>query len=154
MKVERNIMLEVAFGKTSITGEATKIAWQIIFEGLKAKFKKFAFFYDGDENNILDLQDCILDFRSFGAEIVFENIPKKVNPFGTLRISGMTIRESLERLFDYLTDNELEKMDIYEDKIFKVKGIKGKFKLSYTLLHYCFAKSRISSEDCLKLMRI
>lgn len=35
-----------------------------------------------------------------------------------------------------------------------INGIKDQFKLSYTALHYCFAKGRITEKQCLDMMRI
>lgn len=150
MKVEKNLIEKVANGETVLKGEAVEIAKRIIGEGLITKFKKFAFFYQGDEKEIYDVQDCIIDFRLHGAELNINYLnPNK----GKMTIFGITLEESLKRLFDAFTDNN-KLMNDLEDRRFTVNGIKGQFKLSYTALHYCFAKGRITEKQCLDMMRI
>lgn len=150
MKVEKNLIEKVANGETVLKGEAVEIAKRIIEEGLITKFKKFAFFYQGDEKEIYDVQDCIIDFRLHGAELNINYLnPNK----GKMTIFGITLEESLKRLFDAFTDNN-KLMNDLEDRLFTVNGIKGQFKLSYTALHYCFAKGRITEKQCLEMMRI
>lgn len=150
MKVEKNLIEKVANGETVLKGEAVEIAKRIIEEGLITKFKKFAFFYQGDEKEIYDVQDCIIDFRLHGAELNINYLnPNK----GKMTIFGITLEESLKRLFDAFTDNN-KLMNDLEDRLFTVNGIKGQFKLSYTALHYCFAKGRITEKQCLDMMRI
>lgn len=150
MKVEKNLIEKVANGETVLKGEAVEIAKRIIEEGLITKFKKFAFFYQGDEKEIYDVQDCIIDFRLHGAELNINYLnPDK----GKMTIYGITLEESLKRLFDAFTDNN-KLMNDLEDRLFTVNGIKGQFKLSYTALHYCFGEGRISEEECLDMMRI
>lgn len=70
-----------------------------------------------------------------------------------MTIFGITLEESLKRLFDAFTDNN-KLMNDLEDRLFTVNGIKDQFKLSYTALHYCFAKGRITEKQCLDMMRI
>lgn len=150
MKVKKNLIEKVAKGETVLKGEAVEIAKRIIEEGLITKFKKFAFFYQGDEKEIYDVQDCIIDFRLHGAELNINYLnPNK----GKITIFGITLEESLKRLFDAFTDNN-KLMNDLEDRLFTVNGIKGEFKLSYTALHYCFAKGRITEKQCLDMMRI
>jgi hypothetical protein len=150
MKVEKNLIEKVANGETVLKGEAVEIAKRVIEEGLITKFKKFAFFYQGDEKEIYDVQDCIIDFRLHGAELNINYLnPNK----GKMTIFGITLEESLKRLFDAFTDNN-KLMNDLEDRLFTVNGIKGQFKLSYTALHYCFAKGRITEKQCLDMMRI
>lgn len=150
MKVKKNLIEKVAKGETVLKGEAVEIAKRIIEEGLITKFKKFAFFYQGDEKEIYDVQDCIIDFRLHGAELNINYLnPNK----GKMTIFGITLEESLKRLFDAFTDNN-KLMNDLEDRLFTVNGIKGQFKLSYTALHYCFAKGRITERQCLDMMRI
>lgn len=150
MKVEKNLIEKVANGETVLKGEAVEIAKRIIEEGIITKFKKFAFFYQGDEKEIYDVQDCIIDFRLHGAELNINYLnPNK----GKMTIFGITLEESLKRLFDAFTDNN-KLMNDLEDRLFTVNGIKGQFKLSYTALHYCFAKGRITEKQCLDMMRI
>lgn len=150
MKVEKNLIEKVANGETVLKGEAVEIAKRIIEEGLITKFKKFAFFYQGDEKEIYDVQDCIIDFRLHGAELNINYLnPNKEK----MTIFGITLEESLKRLFDAFTDNNKIMNDL-EDRLFTVNGIKGQFKLSYTALHYCFAKGRITEKQCLDMMRI
>lgn len=150
MKVEKNLIEKVAKGETVLKGEAVEIAKRIIEEGLITKFKKFAFFYQGDEKEIYDVQDCIIDFRLHGAELNINYLnPNK----GKMTIFGITLEESLKRLFDAFTDNN-KLMNDLEDRLFTVNGIKDQFKLSYTALHYCFAKGRITEKQCLDMMRI
>lgn len=150
MKVEKNLIEKVANGETVLKGEAVEIAKRIIEEGLITKFKKFAFFYQGDEKEIYDVQDCIIDFRLHGAELNINYLnPNK----GKMTIFGITLEESLKRLFDAFTDNN-KLMNDLEDRLFTVNGIKGQFKLSYTALHYCFGERRISEKQCLDMMRI
>lgn len=150
MKVEKNLIEKVANGETVLKGEAVEIAKRIIEEGLITKFKKFAFFYQGDEKEIYDVQDCIIDFRLHGAELNINYLnPNKWK----MTIFGITLEESLKRLFDAFTDNN-KLMNDLEDRLFTVNGIKGQFKLSYTALHYCFAKGRITEKQCLEMMRI
>lgn len=150
MKVEKNLIEKVANGETVLKGEAVEIAKRIIEEGLITKFKKFAFFYQGDEKEIYDVQDCIIDFRLHGAELNINYLnPNK----GKMTIFGITLEESLKRLFDAFTDNN-KLMNDLEDRLFTVNGIKDQFKLSYTALHYCFAKGRITEKQCLDMMRI
>ena len=150
MKVEKNLIEKVANGETVLKDEAVEIAKRVIEEGLITKFKKFAFFYQGDEKEIYDVQDCIIDFRLHGAELNINYLnPNK----GKMTIFGITLEESLKRLFDAFTDNN-KLMNDLEDRLFTVNGIKGQFKLSYTALHYCFAKGRITEKQCLEMMRI
>lgn len=150
MKVEKNLIEKVANGETVLKGEAMEIAKRIIGEGLITKFNKFAFFYQGDEKEIYDVQDCIIDFRLHGAELNINYLnPNK----GKMTIFGITLEESLKRLFDAFTDNN-KLMNDLEDRLFTVNGIKGQFKLSYTALHYCFGEGRISEKQCLDMMRI
>lgn len=150
MKVKKNLIEEVAKGETVLKGEAVEIAKRIIEEGLITKFKNFAFFYQGDEKEIYDVQDCIIDFRLHGAELNINYLnPNK----GKMTIFGITLEESLKRLFDAFTDNN-KLMNDLEDRLFTVNGIKGQFKLSYTALHYCFGEGRISEKQCLDMMRI
>lgn len=150
MKVEKNLIEKVANGETVLKDEAVEIAKRVIEEGLITKFKKFAFFYQGDEKEIYDVQDCIIDFRLHGAELNINYLnPNK----GKMTIFGITLEESLKRLFDAFADNN-KLMNDLEDRLFTVNGIKGQFKLSYTALHYCFAKGRITEKQCLDMMRI
>lgn len=150
MKVEKNLIEKVAKGETVLKGEAVEIAKRIIEEGLITKFKKFAFFYQGDEKEIYDVQDCIIDFRLHGAELNINYLnPNKAK----MTIFGITLEESLKRLFDAFTDNN-KLMNDLEDRLFTVNGIKDQFKLSYTALHYCFGEGRISEKQCLDMMRI
>lgn len=150
MKVEKNLIEKVANGETVLKGEAVEIAKRIIEEGLITKFKKFAFFYQGDEKEIYDVQDCIIDFRLHGAELNINYLnPNKAK----MTIFGITLEESLKRLFDAFTDNN-KLMNDLEDRLFTVNGIKDQFKLSYTALHYCFGEGRISEKQCLDMMRI
>lgn len=150
MKIEKSIIEKVANGETVLKGEAVEIAKRIIEEGLIPKFKRFAFFYQGDGKEIYDVQDCIIDFRLHGAELNINYLnPDK----GKMTIYGITLEESLKRLFDAFTDNN-KLMNDLEDRLFTVNGIKGQFKLSYTALHYCFGEGRISEKKCLDMMRI
>lgn len=150
MRLEKDIIRKVAKGKTCLKCQAVEVAKKIIADGLISKFKKFAFLYQGSGNEIYDVQDCIIDFRLHGAQININYLnPDK----GKLTIFGITLEESLKRLFDAFTDNN-KLMNDLEGRLFTVNGIKGQFRLSYTALHYCFAEGRITEKECLKMMRI
>ena len=150
MKVEKNLIEKVANGETSLNGEVVSIAKKIIENDLQSKFKLFAFFYQGDGNEIYDIQDCILDFNLYGSEIkVLYIYPSNSN----MRIFGMTVEDSLKRLFNILSQNEKLRENV-EGKIFTVNGMTNLFKVSYIALHYCFAKESISVEECLKMMLV
>lgn len=150
MKIDKNLIQRVANGETSLTGETVKVAREIVENGLQSKFNRYAFFYQGNGNNIYDVQDCILDFSWNGAEIsVFYLGSEK----SRMKISGMTIGVSLKRLFEILSGNK-KLLDRLDGKTMKVNGLKGKFKLCYTALHFCFAEGRISEEECMSMMRV
>ncbi|MBM6866389.1 hypothetical protein H6A66_14610 [Bacteroides caecigallinarum] len=153
MKIEKNIIEKIANGETSLTGEPVDIAKRIVENNLQSKFKSFAFFYKGDGNKILDVQDCLLDFKLFGAEITVIDVPENIHPTRKLQIFGMTFQETLKDLFYELTLNP-KKMFKCECKKFTINGVKGKFKISYTALHYCFGEGSISVEECMAMMRI
>lgn len=153
MKVEKNMIEEVANGKTNIKGKAVEIAKKIIDQKLVSKFRSYAFFCYGNIDDIYDLQDCLLDFSWFGAEIKVQDIPENIHPFRKLSIFGMTIEDSLKNLFNELTESS-KKLEACENKVFTVRGTRGKFKLIYTSLHYCFGEGRITEKQCLDMMRI
>ena len=96
MKVEKNLIEKVANGETVLKDEAVEIAKRVIEEGLITKFKKFAFFYQGDEKEIYDVQDCIIDFRLHGAELNINYLnpnkvekPRDFDPFGQAGLSPL-----------------------------------------------------------------
>lgn len=153
MRIEKNIIEKVANGETTLTGEVVEIAKKIIQDGLLSKFKKFAFFCQGDHEEMLDVQECILDFKSFGAEITVLEVPEEIHPFRKLQVFGMTIEESLQNLFNELTASG-KKLELCENKLFTVRGMRGRFRLMYTPLHYCFGEGCISVEECMSMMRI
>lgn len=41
-----------------------------------------------------------------------------------------------------------------EGKIFKIRSVKGNFKLSYNFLQQCFGDELIPMKQCLEMMRI
>lgn len=153
MKVEKNLIEKVAKGETILRGEAVRIAKVIIKNGLQGKFKQFAFFYQGDGNEICDVQDCILDFNIHGSEIVVNEVPYRVNPSGKLIVKSMTIENCLRKLFDTMT-NYMQFIDMLNGKEFCIRHERGSYRISYTALHYCFAKGRITEKECLDMMRI
>jgi hypothetical protein len=153
MRIEKNIIEKVANGETFMKGEPVENAKTILKPGIWSSFKRYAFLYDGDDDNLNDIQDCILDFPIHAAEITVMDIPKEVHPSERLKISGMLPKYSLKNLFGELTDDD-EKRDLCEDKTFKIRGVKGKFKVSYTALQYCFGDELISVNECLNMMRI
>lgn len=153
MRIEKNIIEKVANGETFMTGEPVENAKTILKPEVWSSFKRYAFFYEGDDDNLNDIQDCILDFPIHAAEITVMDIPKEVHPGERLKISGMLPKYSLEKLFWELTDDD-EKRELCEEKPFKIRGVKGKFKVLYTALQYCFGEERISVKECLDMMRI
>lgn len=153
MKVEKNLIEKVANNATNIKGKAVEIAKKIIDQKLASKFRSYAFFCYGNIDDIYDLQDCLLDFSWFGEEITVQDIPENIHPSKKWQIFGMRAEDSLKNLFYDMYKN-IKLADILEGKEFRVRGIKGKFKVSYTLLHYCFAKGKITSHECLDMMRI
>lgn len=96
MKVEKNLIEKVAGGETILKGEAVRIANYIIEKGLQGKFNQFAFYYHGNGNEIYDIQDCLLDFKSHGTEIVINGVPDRINPSGKLIVKSMTIENCLK----------------------------------------------------------
>lgn len=150
MKIEKNLIEKIANEKTCLRGEAVAIARKIIENKLQSQFKKFAFFYQGDGNEIYDVQDCILDFRLFDAEI---NVLDINSGKSIIKIPGKTIEESLRKLFETSVDYYNLNKDL-DGKLFTVNGIDGKFKICSVAFHYCFVKNRMSEEECLEMMRI
>ena len=80
MRIEKNIIEKVANGETFMTGEPVENAKTILKPEVWSSFKRYAFFYEGDDNNLNDIQDCILDFPIHAAEITIMEIPKEVHP--------------------------------------------------------------------------
>lgn len=153
MRIEKNTIEKVANGETFMTGEPVENAKTILKPEVWTSFKRYAFFYEGDDDNLNDIQDCILDFPIHAAEITVMDIPKEVHPSERLKISGMLPKYSLEKLFWELTDDD-EKRDLCEGKTFKIRGVKGKFKLLFSALQQCFGDELISMKKCLNMMRI
>lgn len=153
MKVEKNLIEKVANGETILKGEAVRIAKEIIEKGLQSKFNQFAFYYHGDGNEIYDIQDCLLDFKSHGTEIVINRVPYRINPSEKLIVKSMTIENCLKKLFNTMTDY-MQFIDMLDGKEFYIKHDRKLYRISYTALHYCFAKGRINEKQCLEMMRI
>lgn len=153
MKVEKNLIEKVANGETILKGETVRIANYIIEKGLQSKFNQFAFYYHGNGNEIYDIQDCLLDFKSHGTEIVINGVPDRINPSGKLIVKSMTIENCLKKLFNTMTDY-MQFIDMLNGKEFCIKHDRKLYRISYTALHYCFAKGRITEKQCLDMMRI
>lgn len=153
MKVEKNLIEKVANGETFMKGEPVEIAKGILKPGIWSRFRKYAFLYEGDDNNLNDLQDCIIDFPIFAAEVTVMDVPKEVHHVGKLQMSGMLPKYSLEKLFWMLNDDE-NLRSLCEGKIFKIRSVKGNFKLSYNFLQQCFGDELIPMKQCLEMMRI
>lgn len=153
MKVEKNLIEKVANGETILKGEAVRIAKDILRSGVWSRFSRYAFFYEGEGNNLNDLQDCITDFPIFAAEITVMDVPKEVHPSCKLKISGMVPKYSLEKLFWLLNDDE-NLRSLCEGKTFKIRSVKGNFRLSYDYLQKCFGDELIPMKQCLDMMRV
>ncbi len=153
MKIERNIIEKVANGETFMKGEPVENAKIILKPEIWSRFLKYSYLYEGEDNNLNDIQDCILDFPIFAAMITVMDVPEEVHPCRKLQVSGMTPEQSLENLFWEITDDE-ELIRLCEGKLFKINGIKGQFKLSYSLLKDCIGDELISTRQCLYMMRI
>lgn len=153
MKIKKNIIEKVANGETFMKGEPVENAKTILKPGIWSSFKRYAFFYEGDDDNLNDIQDCILDFPIFAAEITVMDVSEEVYPGGKWKISGMLPKYSLENLFWELTDDDVVR-ELCEGKTFKIRGVKGKFKLSFSTLQQCFGDELISMKQCLDMMRI
>lgn len=153
MKIEKNIIEKVANGETVLKGEAVRIAKDIVKNNLLSKFKQYAFYYRGNGNEIYDVQDCILDFRVHGTEIIVKEVPDRINPSGNLIIKAMTIEVCLKKLFETMTQY-MQFIDLLNGKEFCIKHEQKLYRISYTALHYCFAKGRITEKECLDMMRI
>lgn len=153
MKTSKLTLEKIANGNTSLTGEAVEIARTILANGLYSQFNRYAFFYGYDSEELGDIQDLLLDFKSFGGEIKIK-VTTDIHPSGTWSVFGMTLVESLNRLFSELTNKPYLVSDKLENSIFTIKGVKGKFAYNGVLFHYCFAKGRISEQELLEMCRV
>lgn len=153
MKIERNIIEKVANGETVLKGKTVEIAKRILNEKLQSRFMRYAYFYKGNGKDLNDIQDCILDFSCEGTQIIITDVPYRINPSGKLVVKSMTAKGCLKKLFHTMTDFE-QYIDILDGKEFKIKFEQKLYRISYTMLHYCFAKGRITEQQCLDMMRI
>lgn len=147
MKVLKEKIQAYALGQ-NCSQEVQEVAEHILNQNLFSRFNRFAFYYSGQAD--ADLIDCLLDFSCFGAELKIE-VPQEVHPFKSMQFFGMTPEESLSSLFDETTDRP-ELSDIMEGCLFMVAGSKRKYVYSSTIMHYCFAKGRISVKQALDIM--
>lgn len=147
MKVSKEQIQAYALGK-NCAKDVQGIAEQIVSENLFNRFKRFAFYCKGDSE--ADLIDCLRDFSGFGGELKIE-VPKEVHPFKHFQFFGMTPQQSLFALFNYTIEHP-RLMDVMEGRLFTVAGSRKKYAYSSTIMHYCFAKGRISVEEALDIM--
>lgn len=154
MRIEKSLIEKIANGETFMKGETVANAKTILKPGIWNVFSKFAFFYEGDDDNLLDAQDCILDFPLFNAELTVMDIPKEIHPFGKWQVFGMLPEHSLEKLFyDLIDDNEWLRTP-FEGKTFRIRGVEGKFKVSFEALQQWLDSEFISFKQCLEMMRV
>lgn len=147
MKVSKEKIQAYALGQ-NCSHEVQKVAERILNHNLFKRFNRFAFYYLGEGD--ADIIDCLLDFSCFGAELKIE-VPQEVHPFKSMQFFGMTPEESLFRLFDEINDRP-GLSDVMEGRKFTVEGSRRTYVYSSTIMHYCFAKGRISVKQALDIM--
>lgn len=147
MKVSKEKIQAYALGE-NCSQEVQAVAERILNQNLFNRFSRFAFYYSGKSD--ADLTDCLLDFSSFGGELKIE-VPQDVHPFERLQFFGMTPQESLTSLFNATTDRP-GLSEVLEGCRFTVKGSRRTYVYSSTIMHYCFAKGRISVAEALDIM--
>ena len=154
MKINKQFVQEVANGKYSdydTHGEMKRFAQRILDEKIVSKFQKFCFRVYGKEmpDNVMDIYDAFVDFAIHGAEIRLtnENNPTKVYVF-----HGMTVKESLKNMFDWLSE-EISKTGStwWSMSRFAIAGDKRRFRMFYDLFHMCFAMGRMNEQRLLQL---
>ena len=153
MKIRKELIQQIANGETMLNGEPVDVAKVITTNNLFTKFCKYAFFYDGEDENLFDIQDCLLDFKCFGAEIKID-VDKSIHPSSVYQVFGMTPSIALHRLFDEVNEEMHRWDDKFEGKTFTIKGVKGKFRYLGVMFHYCYAKGRITEDQLLDAIRI
>ena len=153
MKTNTSIIQQIANGETSLSGEAVRVANIILNGNLSGKFNRYAFFYDGNGECLADVQDCILDFACFGAEIGM-SVDTSVDPSGVYEAGGMTPEVSLKRLFNQISNLPYAVSQKLENSVFTIRGMQGSFSYVSTYFHYCFAKGRINERKLLEMIRI
>lgn len=147
MKVSKEKIQAYALDE-NCSKEVKRVAEHILNQNLFSRFNRFAFYYSGQED--ADLIDCLLDFSCFGAELKIE-VPSDVHPFKSMQFFGMTPEESLSRLFDETTDRP-GLSEVLEGCRFTMEGSRKTYIYSSSIMHYCFAKGRISVAEALDIM--
>lgn len=154
MRIEKSLIEKIANGETFMKGETVANAKTILKSGIWDVFSKFALSYEGDDDNLLDAQDCILDFPLFNAELTVMDIPKEIHPSGEWQVFGMLPEHSLEKLFYELIDDNERLRTPFEGKTFSIRGVEGKFKVSFEALQQWLDSEFISFKQCLEMMRV
>lgn len=154
MRIEKSLIEKIANGETFLTGETVANAKTILKPENWNAFSKFALSYEGDDDNLNDAQDCILDFPLFNAELTVMDIPKEIHPSGEWQVFGMIPEHSLEKLFYELIDNNERLRTQFEGKTFSIRGVEGKFKVSFETLQKWFYSEFMSFKQCLEMMRV
>lgn len=157
MKINKQFVQEVANGKYDdydTHGEMKRAAQRILEEKVVSKFSTFCFRMFGGEltDNVMDIFDAFVDFAIHGAELSVR-CDKSVHPSGAYRVSGMTFKDSLKKLFKRTVADEGLFWNLCK-KEFTIAGIKGRFVVDPTAFHYCFAKGRINEKEVLEMCRV
>lgn len=153
MKTSKATIQQIANNEIVLGKEATQVANIILKNGLYSAFNRYAFFYDGDSTNLLDVQDLLLDYKCFGAEIKMK-VPACIHPSGTWQTFGMTPSASLERLMQEISNRPDEASEQLENSTFSIKGVKGKFSYISTYFHYCFGEGSITVDELLRMCQV
>lgn len=153
MKANKELIQQIANGETTLAGEPVQVARTILSDGLYSKFSRFAFFYEGENNNLLDVQDLLLDFKCSGAEIRL-SVDTDIHPSGKWQVFGMTMDVTLERLFEEISYMSYEVSERLENAVFSIRGLKGKFKYVSTYFHYRFGEGSITETELLEMIRV
>lgn len=60
--------------------------------------------------------------------------------------------EYIQEIFNKMDNSR--KYDSMDGTLFRIKGKTGIYELSETVLHYCFAKERLTASEALEAMRV
>ena len=158
MKINKQFVQEVANGKYKdydSHGEMQRAAQRILDEKVVSKFQAFCFSVYGKEmpDHVMDVYDVFVDFAIHGAEIRLksENNPERIHVF-----KGMTAKESLKKMFDWISDDISKAGSSYwgYKNEFTIAGDKRRFRMFYDLFHFCFAMGYMDEQRLLMLCRV
>lgn len=158
MKITKKFIQDVAAGlyndKDLYPGEMQRIAKIILEKNLVQSFVRYCFpmYKQGYHECWLEIFDAFVHFCSFGAIIEVE-VSKNVHPCGVWQCFGMTPEDSLKELWEYAKSNRWKEDQLLQ-KVFSIRGQKGKYRYSPYAFDRYFGDGNVSMEDFMMYIRV